>query len=308
MAIEDLKRWQWCIVGCVVGAAVGAASLATLPREKPGTETVGPRVFEEQIRDGIDPSRRHVFKVENVELHPPSAMPVPGERAVNTPFITYDVLLVRKDNPKLADRYYRNMILEIRTTRDKSLAGKLDGMSMKEYLDKVNAAIGKLDKKRFPHAQTVAYKFQWIETPKGAYPIFTLGGLVLIGFIWPTVVQLLAGNGFGRPKTEEEFSLSRYKAGKTQTKAGKAGPTEAQIDQLAQLEAELEAKLKSGEAVPAAAEVGAASGVAVKPSIKVLNAGPLEAPKEAPKADQKPKGFGAGHEDYYPTEVHGQKP
>jgi len=308
MAIEDLKRWQWCIVGCVVGAAVGAASLATLPREKPGTETVGPRVFEEQLRDGIDPSRQRVYKVENVQLHPPSSMPVPGERDVETPFVTYDVLLVRKDNPKLAERFHRNMILEIRTTRDKSMAGKLDGMSMKDYLDKVNAAIGKLDKKRFPHAQTVDYKFQWIETPKGAYPTFTLGGLVLIGLIWPTVVQLLAGNGFGRPKSDEEFALSRYKAGKTESKAGKAGPTEADIDQLAQLEAELEAKLKSGDAVPVTAEVGAASATAVKPSIKVLNAGPLEAPKEAPQEVHKPKGFGAGHGDYYPTEVHGQKP
>ena len=79
MAIEDLKRWQWCIVGCVVGAAVGAASLATLPREKPGTQTVGPRVFEEQLIQHRDPSRKNVFDIQNVQIHPPSAMPVPGE-------------------------------------------------------------------------------------------------------------------------------------------------------------------------------------------------------------------------------------
>jgi hypothetical protein len=305
MAIEDLKRWQWCIIGCVVGAAAGSAYLYSLPHEKIGTQHVGPRVFEEQLIQHRDPSRKGVFDIQNVEIHPPSAMPVPGERGVEKQYISYDALLIRTDNPKLADRVPHNMILEIRTPHDKSLAGKLDGLTMREYLDKLNAAIGKLDKKRNPRVKPVDYKFQWMETPKGAYPVYTLGGLVLIGLIWPTIVQLLVGQGFGRAKSEEELALSKYKPGKAEAKKGKAGPTQADIDQLAQLEAELEAKLKSGETVSSPATVAAAK--PAKEAVKVLNAGPLEAPKEESKADDKPKGFGADAGDYYPTEVHGQR-
>jgi hypothetical protein len=111
--------------------------------------------------------------------------------------------------------------------------------------------------------------------------------------------------GYGRaPSADDEFNLSRYKSGKTSAERAKAAPTEAEIDQLSQLEAELEAKLKNGE-------VGITDPTpkpATAPApMKVLNAGPLEAPKEAPQAAQQPKGFGADHGDYYPTEVHGKK-
>jgi hypothetical protein len=302
MAIEDLKRWQWCVIGCVVGAVAGSAYLYSLPHDKVGTQHVGPRVFEEQLVDGRDPTGRRVWKLQNLEIHPPSSMPVPGQRSAEKPYISYDALLVRKDNPKLADRVPHNLILEIRTPRDKSLAGKLDGLTVQEYLDKVNAAIGKLDKKRYARVKPVEYKYQWIETPKGAFPIYTLGGFLVIGLIWPTVVQMLVGHGFGRVKSEEELALSKYKPSKTQVKAGKAPPTQAEVDQLAQLEAELEAKLRSGETAASAVT----SAKPIKETVKVLNAGPLEPAREAPREASKPKGFGADAGDYYPTEVHGK--
>jgi hypothetical protein len=312
MRIEDLKRWHWCIVGCLVGAVVASISLATLPREVPGTQTVGPLVFERTLRDKVDPSgggRRGglVVDIQNVRIHPPSTIPVPGERAVETEYISYEVLIRDPEHPKQGKWQPRQMILELRTPHDKSLVGNLDGMRMRDYLDKVNAAIAKLDKAKFPKAATVAYKFNWIETPRGAYPAFTLGGLVVVGLVWPTVVQLLVGAGFGRERTAEEkgFDLARYKAKNTATAKAKPGVTQDQMDQLDQLEAELEAKLRAEEiGAPADAPQPAP---AAAPVIPVLSTGPMEAPKETAEQARQRKGYGADQGDFYPTEVHGKK-
>jgi hypothetical protein len=76
------------------------------------------------------------------------------------------------------------------------------------------------------------------------------------------------------------------------------------MERLAQMEAELEAKLREG-AKPRVATTVAAEAEA---PVKVLNAGPLEiaaAPVAEPAGPR--KGFGADQGDYYPTEVHGKK-
>jgi hypothetical protein len=187
-----------------------------------------------------------------------------------------------------------------------SVAGWVVGVDLRDYLDRVNTALSKIDKAKHPYAAPVPYKFAWIETPKGAYPVYSLGGLVVIGLIWPTIVQLLVGAGFGRgPSEDDEYNLARYKGSSTSAGKAKVAVSVAEADQLAQLEAELEAKLKSG----ALAEPGDAP-VRTAPTavpIPVLSAGPLEAPKEEAQKQAQRKGYGADQGDYYPTEVHGKK-
>ena len=306
MRIERLKRWQWCIIGVIVGSALASINLAMLPKDEPGNQVVGPMVFEEQLRDHVDPSRRHVYKIENVKIHPPSAIPVPGEREMQTSYITYDLYLALKTDPKHAEPLPRQMILEQHTPRDKSMAGSLDGLSMRDYLDRVNAAMEKLDKAKHPKATTFTYKFAWIETPKGAYPVYGLGGLVVIGLIWPTIIQLLVSAGFGSGTAgDDEFNLAKYKSRPEPTKA-RAVVSDQDRDQLAQLEAELEAKLKEG-ALSDTGDVPVRTAKPVAAPVTVLSAGPLEAPKEEAKARAQPKGYGADQGDYYPTEVHGKK-
>jgi hypothetical protein len=302
MRIESLKRWHWCIIGILVGAVVAAVNLKIGPGEPRGMETVGPLVLEEQLLHRIDPSKRVVYAVENLRIHPPTEMPLPGESRGQAEFLSYDVLLVRKDNKKQAERYPRSMVMEQRTPKAKSVVGSLDGLSIREYLDKLNAHIETLDKSKFSWLGKLNYRFAWIETPKGAYSVYTLGGLVAIGLIWPSIVQFLIGAGFGRAKEVDEADLSRYKSRKEPQKT-KAGVTQADMDHLAELEAELEAKLKSGDIADAPSKTASPP----KPApVPVLNAGPTEAPKQELKQAAKPKGFGADQGDYYPTEVHGK--
>jgi hypothetical protein len=307
MGIEDLKRWHWCVIGLFVGAIAATISLYSGPGEPSGSDHVGPQVLEEQLLQRKDPSRRMVADIRNVRLHPASGMPVPGAAQAENDYVTYDVLLRRYDNPVKCDVAHRTMILQVQT-KHKSIAGNLDGLTAREYLQKLKEKLATLDKTKFPLAATFNYKFSWIETPRGAYPVYTLGGFVLIGLIWPSVVGFLISAGFGRGKTaDDEYDLSKYRSGagaKTAAERNRATVTDADLDQLARLEAELEAKLKSGEVGAAAA--GDAK-PAAKPAVRVLSAGPLEAPKESAIKPHEVKGFGADQGDYYPTEVHGKK-
>jgi hypothetical protein len=307
MRIEDLKRWHWCIVGLAVGAAFAFIRLAMLPKEEPGLERVAPNVFEAQVVYGGDPvSRRVVYAIENIRIHPATEMPLPGERTAYAEYLSYDVLLVKRENHKQADRVPRQMIMAMANPNDKSIAGNLKSLSLREYLDKLNEAIAKLDPKRYPKAAPFTYRVAWIETPKAAYSIYTTGGFIVIGIIWPTLLHFLVIAGYGRPRSakDDEFDLASYKSKNTGAAKAKPGVTQDQIDQLDQLEAELEAKLREGAAdSPAPAPQTAP----VAAPIPILSAGPMEAPKETPETAGQRKGYGADQGDYYPTEVHGKK-
>jgi hypothetical protein len=312
MRIEDFKRWHWCIVGLLVGAAFAFIRLASLPREDPGLERVAPNVFEADLlrafedpkRSQLDPiSRRKVFAVENIRIHPPVDMPLPGQRSVYAEYLSYEPVLVRREDPKKADSMPRQVIMALKNPNEKSIAGDINGVSLREYLDKLNAAIPKLDAKRYPQAKPFAYKVAWIETPKAAYSIYATGGLIVIGLLWPTLLNFLIVAGYGRPRTEADAKADRKPSKPIAAKA-KPGATQDQLDQLEQLEAELEAKLREGaSATPAAAPQAAPTAA----PIPVLSAGPMESPRETPEQTRQRKGYGADQGDYYPTEVHGKK-
>src|SRR5207249_10066771 len=54
-----------------------------------------PNVFEEQWLTHRDPEGYFVYKVENIRIHPPSEIPVPGEKSANVESVTYDLWVYR---------------------------------------------------------------------------------------------------------------------------------------------------------------------------------------------------------------------
>lgn len=306
MAIDDLKRWHWCVVGILAGCAVAGAMLWAGPGEPRDSKHIAPTAFENQVIRRLDHATgRAVAGIEKVAIHPADKLPLRGGMA-ETEYVSYVALLVKKDKPGLADPVPHYLVMQHQNARDRSLLGDISKMDVREYLAKLNEYIGKLDKTRYPKVEPIAYKFRWLDTPKGAFAVYPAGGLIVIGLIWPTIVNFLVGAGFGRGRrAKAEYDLSRFKGGKPEPQRAKPVVTDADMDQLARLEAELEAKLKAGaedDDVPAASPAPAAP----TPVVPVLNAGPAPVVKEAPKAPEKPKGFGADQGDYYPTEVHGK--
>jgi hypothetical protein len=120
---------------------------------------------------------------------------------------------------------------------------------------------------------------------------------VLIGVIWPTMVNLLAFGSLRRPPEQKAADLSAVKA-----HAGDAPQPMVDADKLLALESELTRKLADGQPPPATVEPALATADAPP---RPLESAPLE-PAAAPRPEDHPE-YGMGKDDFYPTELHGSE-
>src|SRR5207244_2481957 len=68
---------------------------------------------------------------------------------------------------------------------------KSDIYSIRDYLAEV--------KERFPDVQ---YRYAWWTQPKAQFGLWMGGAVLLIGGVWPSLVNLMIGAGLGRPHKE----------------------------------------------------------------------------------------------------------
>lgn len=149
----------------------------------------------------------------------------------------------------------------------------------------------------------VDYSHRWWDEEPLRSAIWALGGAVVIGGIWPSIISLLIGAGFARKSEKDpDYDLSRFGKGQTPaTMPAKAEPTEAELARLRQLEEELERNLAAGVETPPA-DSSTESTPAAQP-LRVLSAGPIEpaASTEKPPEDKQYSG------EFYPTVTHVKK-
>jgi hypothetical protein len=315
MRIERVRRWQWILLGLVLGLVVGFVKLwggSVEPDHSQGTQL---HVFEDQLIRAVDPSRKTPVQVGQIILHPKSEVIVPGSRQPEMhEVITYWVWFPAKVNDKkeVVARPEARSVALYEDPSQKSVLGDISKFSGREYLDKLKNHIQKLDKSKFKFAQNFEYRYAWLETPRGAYTAYGVGGIVMVGLIWPTIVHLLVGAGYGRPVEEDDEYLSRFKGTSApQAKPMKVGMTEADLAELERMEARLEAQLKDAglEMTPVAAGAKSnetAAQAAEKAARKFSGAAAEEIKKQEPAHAGAHKEFGADQGDYYPTEVHGK--
>jgi hypothetical protein len=319
MRVERLKRWQWMIVGAFLGATIATMKLWAGFEEPRETQTVAPHIFENQLMTGDDPSRKPALQVGLVVLHPPEEVVVPGSKQLEKrEVITYYAWFPDKKNEKgevIARPKPHRVILDQASMNRSPYLGDVSKLTGREYLAKLKNHIQKLDRKQWKYAQNFEYRYAWLETPKGAYMTYSLGGLLVVGLLWPTVMNLLAGAGYGRPiEDEDEAYLARFKGSRIPVVQPKrTGATEEEMAELLRLEAALEAKLKDS-GLEMTQPVGLAAGastdtnaqVAEKAAKKFSGAAAEEVKKDLPAMPAKKKDFGEDQGDYYPTEVHGK--
>jgi hypothetical protein len=134
-------------------------------------------------------------------------------------------------------------------------------------------------------------RWWWVSRPLF---LWTCGGVVFIGMVWPTIVNLLAYGSLFRPAEAKGESLGKAKPAAA-APAPKQVVSEADAQALRDLERELEANLATSAPQPAAA-------VQPRPAVRELASAPLQ--PVAALAPQKKKDFGADQGDFYPTERH----
>lgn len=335
MDLQDLKRWHWMLIGLLAGALWGWSQLSFGPQLSGGSyEGFEHDLLATRESPAIRNSDDGNMCIIDICVHPPVADETPDTRAVPTTMRTAKPRIQWVTGVEYHDRLIRdpkNWFLikdhkpftkpflfkapvpyQPKDPREDFVATKLPFSprpfyrlppttkgyerpavtsypSITDYFDELNRKYG---------AGTVKYRYAWWESGLAVMTMYPLGGLLLIGGVWPTVLGLMVGAGFGSKRKKEEFDLGRYKA--VSAPAGPKGPlvTDKDREQLAAMSAELEKNL---QATAASATPRAVADTT--PAVAKLEGGALQETKK-PQEAHSAKSFGADTGDYYPTEIH----
>ncbi len=156
--------------------------------------------------------------------------------------------------------------------------------------------------RRVEQSHGVRFSYQWWQQPRFRLAAWTVGSFVVIGLIWPTLVNIMAFGSFFRPPEPKKPRLPKRKP-PPQRVAQEQIERAAAMDDVKAMGERLAAELEARGAGGPVAEQPAAAPPAPKP----LTATKLEVDQKA-NLPQEQKVFGADEDDYYPTEVHVRKP
>ncbi len=98
----------------------------------------------------------------------------------------------------------------------------------------------------------VPYRLGWWTRPNALLGLWAVGAVVVVGGLWPMLLNLLVGAGFGRPHVEKpQYDLDRFKGGETECKPQPAKVTAEDQAEMAELEKRLIADLSENPVSPA---------------------------------------------------------
>jgi hypothetical protein len=263
MNLEDFKRWHWMVIGTLLGLTVGYLQTAVGfdPLSAP-TRALEQPIFEAELHQQV----LGAPTIKDVTLYPNgSLIMVKFQRLMrSTDGRTY-VYGQWQMTPPVPYQPSTG------PNRDRGLH-----YTVADYLAELHA-----------NDTSIRYGFAWWATKPMTVFLWTAGGLILIGGIWPTVVNLLIGAGFGRAKpADDAYDLSRFQR-EADLLPAPAPVVDEQMLRLRELEEELakNAQTATCEQAPNAAA----------PAPKPLVAQPLE---PLPPVAQEEKDY-AG--EFYPV-------
>jgi hypothetical protein len=287
MEIENLKRWHWIAAGIVVGLALSYVWASVEPNR-------GRRGSAEDLFRNLalkDPKSGQPI-VGSIVVHPPEQG---AHGMVN--IVTYTKWMFdakRKENVT-ADYWFVAEIPFVLPGRRPT--GVAPTFTVSDQLNEL--------KQRNPQ---VTVRTGWWTTTPATYAIWTLGSIAVIGGLWPTLLNVVVGAGYGPPrkaKTDpDQDYLSRFKSDGKPEAAQAAKPTvsAAEHERLRAMTEQLESKLGGfGNVGPQAQPAGESQ--AGSP-VRKLDGGPLELTPVAQRADDdeiEVKG------EYYPVLIHHKK-
>lgn len=271
MGIESLKSWHWAMIGLLLGFGAGYAcvSLQGPPRAPVG---MGQKEYELMLRTKPDdpqtPALDEITVVPVGDVYWVSAQ----RRYVAADGRHYEY---RPEWLALKQRQYQPL-------GDFSERGG-PGYDVRTYLADMTA--------KYPH---IHFRYAWEREPKYQLMMWTGGGLLLIGVVWPILLRLLIGAGFGKAPAEAKYDLSRF--------GGSGGGGEKQDEimsekdqrRLSELDAEMQRSLTAESGPPLnASEPPPAESQPAELRGEALAAPPVETRTQ--------KEYGG---EFYPTEAH----
>jgi hypothetical protein len=327
MDLLDLKRWHWMLIGLVAGALWSASRLFygfDLPNDD-GPVTLQRNfawllVATERAPAIVLDEGSNIY-LSDLQLHPPVTDAEPGAgratKASGTPvqWVTGTLHRHRFRQPmsewstspfryKAALPYVPSPVYDP-ITQDWIMAGRAKPTvgyqkpqqatyaTVQDYLKEVHRKYG---------PSVIPYRYCWWETRAAILTIYPLGGLVIIGIIWPTLLALLTATGLATKKHADGYDLSRFKGTSKPTGHAPARSTALTAEEeqrIATITAEYEKNLQpAGDRPPMTT-----ASTAAEPVVRALS-GAESSEQASPRKAAPAKNYGADAGDYYPTEIH----
>jgi len=267
MNLARLRPWQWLLASIVLGLTLGSLAVVGQQYATPdyGETINGDRDFERTLtRAPAGGAGARVFS--NLVVYPARIAGDDGPRAVHV--VTGEYIgpggVIRRRSYVAA--------IPFRLVRPRSAGGTAEYRSVREYLDGLSK-------------QGVTYRYAWWHEPRWVVPVWTAGTVVAVGLLLPALVNYLTYGTLRRPPEEMGLDLSAVVATSPASPSPPVGTTDFEgysgddgaVDDGAQ------------PATPAAAALATAPLAA--PPLEVAVVEPAEA-----------HSYGAGPEDFYPTE------
>lgn len=280
MGIENSKRWHWVLVSLVVGPML--AFMNGQREIEAGMRSISGAEFEHEIAAKEVPGGNPNLK--DVLVHPAKAAvygkPVyvlTMQRAIfetDKKGWTYEPYAMEAEVPYISFATSRHRTGKpIPADPNRTIVSALSEMAAKN--------------------PEIHYRYAWWEEPRWSYAIWTGGALAVIGGIWPTVLSLLVGAGFGPKVKEKEYDLDRFgksEAGEEEDPTVKPEKKEMSDDDKANLAAQLD-KLEKNIGTAAVMTDVPAPGNAQTDNgpvpIRQLSGGPVEVAAVAKEEENK---------------------
>jgi hypothetical protein len=307
MNVQDLKRWHWIVIGLVVGLVVAYAR-AQMQAPPQFTVRHGLTVerFAELARQAArtPPGETAQPPLLNLEIYPP----IDGKNYVTGQYLHR----VRAGRPEYRE-FELNAPIPFIVPKPRE-SGGLAGMLERFRVDAeaggaaepsaANAAPAPDFTVRDYLAATapdLPYSYHWWRQPSYASAAWIVGAVLVIGGVWPVVLNLMIGAGLApRPAPEPAYDLDRFSREPEPAPAPASEVTEQDLAKLKALEAELERNLTASggtsppDSIPPA-DAGNAPPAGAPP--RPLNAGPLEATPDLDRPGE-PREYRG---EYYPV-------
>jgi len=282
--LRSIKPWHWLAISLVIGLALGY--LNGLPRENWRT-AYGEVLLQREFEEALTHRYQSIPRFTDIILYSERISGVQGNpQTVHVAAGQYFDGKLTSDGGRLVAKWKpRCFVAEIPFRPLKPVPGHLGpDMTLRGYMDALRE-------------KGVTYRYAWWRDSRYGLGLWTAGSVLLVGIIWPTVVNLLLFGSAFPPREEKGVSLRGVQ---TQAAAKSApamsGDDLAAIDQMGNKLAE---SLRQGAATPATAE--AQTMTSAPSTAPVLSSKPLE--DQATQATPA-KVFGADQDDFYPTERH----
>jgi hypothetical protein len=203
--IEDVKRWQWALIGTALGFLLAYAQNEFGEEVPPAT--MDPYTFVSNLRRPPlqDGDRQHPW-LDRIVVYPKR----------DGVYWVQAQLLAHTDKPRVLK--YRTYLLTDWDGVPSSPwggggrgrgTGAAKSAPAQAAAETSVVAFLEQSSKQYPH---VKYRYAWWAAPRNRMMTYTAAGLVVVGGIWPTLLGLLTGAGFGRAKqADPEYDLSRFK-------------------------------------------------------------------------------------------------